>query len=169
MRCMTVCTRSLTDARAAKFGVETDEFEDGIVIYGRPLASLKQGASVHCYDDHRVAMAFAVLATVVDGTIIEEKRCVEKTWPNWWDDLENKVRGHTGSRLHCLTHHIDRHSSPRRRHTPRTPSPSCYACPSQSAHAVDDTIGPPCRHARFRQVPHWRARLPCTLPSSSRL
>ena len=85
-------TRSLTDARTAKFGVETDEFEDGIVIYGRPLASLKHGASIHCYDDHRVAMAFSVLATVVDGTIIEEKRCVEKTWPNWWDDLENKVR-----------------------------------------------------------------------------
>lgn len=36
-------------------------------------------------------MAFAVLATVVGDTIIEEKRCVEKTWPNWWDDLENKV------------------------------------------------------------------------------
>ncbi|KAH0828649.1 EPSP synthase-domain-containing protein [Lanmaoa asiatica] len=52
----------------AKFGVETDEFEDGIVIYGRPLASLKHGASIHCYDDHRVAMAFAVLATVVNGT-----------------------------------------------------------------------------------------------------
>jgi pentafunctional AROM polypeptide len=86
-----VGTESLTDARTAKFGVETDEFEDGIVIYGRPLASLKNGTSIHCYDDHRVAMAFAVLATVVDRTIIEEKRCVEKTWPNWWDDLENKV------------------------------------------------------------------------------
>jgi hypothetical protein len=47
---------------------------------------------VHCYDDHRVAMAFSVLSTVIENTIIEEKRCVEKTWPNWWDDLENKVR-----------------------------------------------------------------------------
>lgn len=37
-------------------------------------------------------MAFSVLGSVVKGTIIEEKRCVEKTWPNWWDDLENKVR-----------------------------------------------------------------------------
>jgi pentafunctional AROM polypeptide len=36
-------------------------------------------------------MAFSVLSTVVGGTILEEKRCVEKTWPNWWDDLENKV------------------------------------------------------------------------------
>ncbi len=36
-------------------------------------------------------MAFSVLGTVVNEAIIEEKRCVEKTWPNWWDDLENKV------------------------------------------------------------------------------
>ena len=46
---------------------------------------------MHTYDDHRVAMSFSVLATVISGTMLEEKRCVEKTWPNWWDDLSNKV------------------------------------------------------------------------------
>ncbi|EPQ51509.1 Pentafunctional AroM protein [Gloeophyllum trabeum ATCC 11539] len=75
----------------AKFGVETKELDDGLEIYGKHISELKQGASVHCYDDHRVAMAFSVLATVVGGTVLEEKRCVEKTWPNWWDDLENKI------------------------------------------------------------------------------
>lgn len=76
----------------AKFSVETDEFDDGIIIFGKPEASLFRGASIHCYDDHRVAMAFAVLSCIIDKTIIEEKRCVEKTWPNFWDDLQNKVR-----------------------------------------------------------------------------
>jgi pentafunctional AROM polypeptide len=76
----------------AKFGVETKELDDGLEVYGKPVIELKQGVSVHCYDDHRVAMAFSVLGTVVKETILEEKRCVEKTWPNWWDDLENKVR-----------------------------------------------------------------------------
>lgn len=75
----------------AKFGVETDEFEDGIVVFGKPHQSLKQGVTVHCYDDHRVAMAHAVLACLVDRTILDEKRCVEKTWPNFWDDLQNKI------------------------------------------------------------------------------
>lgn len=75
----------------AKFGVETIELDDGLEIIGKPISDLKRGVSVHCYDDHRVAMAFSVLSTVVEGTIIEEKRCVEKTWPNWWDDLENKI------------------------------------------------------------------------------
>ena len=46
---------------------------------------------MRCYDDHRVAMAFSVLGSVVEDAVLEEKRCVEKTWPNWWDDLENKV------------------------------------------------------------------------------
>ncbi|ODN84725.1 pentafunctional AROM polypeptide, variant [Cryptococcus amylolentus CBS 6039] len=75
----------------AKFGVETDEFEDGIIVFGKSQSSLLRGASIHCYDDHRVAMAFAVLACIIDKTIIEEKRCVEKTWPNFWDDLQNKI------------------------------------------------------------------------------
>ena len=78
-------------AISAKFGVETKELEDGLEIVGKRISELKQGVTVHCYDDHRVAMAFSVLGAVVGGTIIEEKRCVEKTWPNWWDDLENKV------------------------------------------------------------------------------
>ncbi|EPS94332.1 hypothetical protein FOMPIDRAFT_67286 [Fomitopsis schrenkii] len=75
----------------AKFGVETKELDDGLEVYGKPISELKEGVSVHCYDDHRVAMAFSVLGTVANGTILEEKRCVEKTWPNWWDDLQNKI------------------------------------------------------------------------------
>ncbi|TFK60653.1 Pentafunctional AroM protein [Pluteus cervinus] len=75
----------------AKFGVKTIELDDGLEVFGNPIEELKPGVSVHCYDDHRVAMAFSVLGSIVDGTIIEEKRCVEKTWPNWWDDLENKI------------------------------------------------------------------------------
>ncbi|KLO15168.1 Pentafunctional AroM protein [Schizopora paradoxa] len=82
--------RAMID-QLAKFGVQTKELDDGLEIYGRPSCELKRGCSIHCYDDHRVAMAFSVLGTVIDGTILEEKRCVEKTWPNWWDDLENKI------------------------------------------------------------------------------
>lgn len=75
--------------------METVELDDGLEIIGKPVSELKRGVSVYCYDDHRVAMAFSVLGVVVADTIIEEKRCVEKTWPNWWDDLENKVNKST--------------------------------------------------------------------------
>ena len=87
-----ICILYLLGRLTAKFGVETVELPDGLEIIGKPIENLNTGVSVHCYDDHRVAMAFSVLATVIEGTVLEEKRCVEKTWPNWWDDLENKVR-----------------------------------------------------------------------------
>ncbi|KAF8581457.1 Pentafunctional AroM protein [Ramaria rubella] len=74
-----------------KFGVKTTELDDGLEVYGQDVNLLKHGVHVHCYDDHRVAMAFTVLATKVSETVLDEKRCVEKTWPNWWDDLQNKI------------------------------------------------------------------------------
>lgn len=73
----------------AKFGIETHELETGIEVIGKTPSELKAGANVHCYDDHRVAMAFSILAAAAGGSgaVIDERRCVEKTWPSWWDDL----------------------------------------------------------------------------------
>ena len=72
-----------------KFGVECEEFQDGIKINAIAPASLiapKDG--VHCYDDHRVAMSFSVLASIVpQATLIKERECVNKTWPGWWREL----------------------------------------------------------------------------------
>ncbi|KDN52407.1 putative ARO1-Pentafunctional AROM polypeptide [Tilletiaria anomala UBC 951] len=78
-----------------KFGVRTIEHEDGLEIFGVAdfEKNLKRDVQVHTYDDHRVAMAFSVLAAVAPGkgTILEEKRCVEKTWPDWWDALAREM------------------------------------------------------------------------------
>jgi pentafunctional AROM polypeptide len=73
----------------ARFGVKARAMDDGIEVFGQPLASLQRpAAGVHCYDDHRVAMSFSVLATVAPGPVrIEERECVGKTWPGWWDTL----------------------------------------------------------------------------------
>ncbi|KAJ9627030.1 3-dehydroquinate dehydratase (3-dehydroquinase) [Taxawa tesnikishii (nom. ined.)] len=72
----------------AKFGVECRELDDGIEIDGRGLDLLEAKGSVHCYDDHRVAMSFSVLAAVAPHpTLILERECVGKTWPGWWDQL----------------------------------------------------------------------------------
>ena len=69
-----------------------NDIDDGLEVYGKNFEQLRTGASVFCYDDHSVAMALSVLASLIPRTVIEEKRCVEKTWPNWWDDLSSKVR-----------------------------------------------------------------------------
>lgn len=71
----------------ANFGVTCRETDDGIHVDGKPVDSLtvpKDG--VYCYDDHRVAMSFSVLATAVpEPTMILERECTGKTWPGWWD------------------------------------------------------------------------------------
>lgn len=83
-----------TVTELAKFGVQAHEHDDGIVVYGRAITDLATSAPIACYDDHRIAMAFSVLASVVPGapTTLEEKRCVEKTWPAWWDVLSTQLQ-----------------------------------------------------------------------------
>ncbi|OUM66753.1 hypothetical protein PIROE2DRAFT_50789 [Piromyces sp. E2] len=78
----------------AKFGVNASELEDGIKITGVPISSLKAPVDgVKCYDDHRIAMSFSILSLVVPSQVlIKEKRCVEKTWPSWWDTLHNVLK-----------------------------------------------------------------------------
>ena len=73
----------------AKFNVTCRELDDGIEIDGVDQASLSQPANgVECYDDHRVAMSFSVLALAAPSpTLIRERECVGKTWPGWWDAL----------------------------------------------------------------------------------
>ncbi|KAJ1996187.1 3-dehydroquinate dehydratase (3-dehydroquinase) [Coemansia spiralis] len=73
----------------AKFGVKTENHPDGIDVYGVAVDALQKSTpSIHCYDDHRVAMSFSVLACVAPcGAEIRERRCVGKTWPQWWDVL----------------------------------------------------------------------------------
>lgn len=75
-------------SQLAKFGVRGEELADGIVIHGPDSKSdIKMvggvdAVSVYCFDDHRVAMSFSVLACgLKEPTLILERRCVEKTWP----------------------------------------------------------------------------------------
>ena len=62
---------------------------DGIEIDGIDYTQLQNPSDgVECYDDHRVAMSFSVLAMVApQGALIKERECVSKTWPGWWDTV----------------------------------------------------------------------------------
>jgi 3-phosphoshikimate 1-carboxyvinyltransferase len=43
---------------------------------------------VHTYDDHRLAMAFALIGLRVPGIRIEDPGCVAKTFPDYFERLE---------------------------------------------------------------------------------
>ncbi|KAL5413283.1 hypothetical protein PMIN06_009713 [Paraphaeosphaeria minitans] len=72
----------------AKFGITCRQFDDGIEVDGRGYELDAPQVGIHCYDDHRVAMSFAVLSLVAPKPVlILEKECTGKTWPGYWDIL----------------------------------------------------------------------------------
>lgn len=61
--------------------------EDGMIIEG--AAPLK-GSTVHAYDDHRIAMSFAVASLIAHGeTTITGSECVNISYPEFYTDLKN--------------------------------------------------------------------------------
>jgi len=66
-----------------KMGVPVMEETASITIDGgRP-----HGAEIETYNDHRIAMSFAVLGLVVPGVKIRNPRCVDKSFPGFWHEL----------------------------------------------------------------------------------
>jgi len=67
-----------------KLGAKVDELSDGIVIF--PPASIEP-ARIKTYDDHRMAMSFALAGLKAERVTILDPGCVAKTYPAFWDDL----------------------------------------------------------------------------------
>ena len=44
--------------------------------------------TIKTYDDHRMAMAFAPIALLINEMVIEDMDVVEKSYPDFWKDLE---------------------------------------------------------------------------------
>jgi len=64
-------------------GVDAREEPDGFVVH----PGIPQPARVRTYDDHRMAMSFALLGLRVPGIEIEDPDCVAKTFPGYWETL----------------------------------------------------------------------------------
>ena len=67
-----------------KTGVKADERDDGLVIDGdRP-----HGAEIETYNDHRIAMSFAILGLRTPGIVIKDQGCVNKSFPGFWEEMK---------------------------------------------------------------------------------
>ncbi len=73
-------------AELACLGVDVQEHPDGLII--QPCASIRP-AYVQTYNDHRMAMAFALIGLRVPGVSIENPACVSKTFPDYFEVLES--------------------------------------------------------------------------------
>ena len=69
-----------------KCGVNVTEKGDSITIVPT-LPALPTGAYIETYNDHRMAMCFAVLGLKVPGMKIKNPACVKKTFPNFFQKL----------------------------------------------------------------------------------
>jgi len=66
-------------------GVKVTEEKDRFTIAG----ARSKGAVIDSKGDHRIAMAFSVLGSVVGDVVINEAECVTKTFPQFWDILKS--------------------------------------------------------------------------------
>ena len=75
-------------AELTRLGVRVDEHADGLTVWPSPIAP----ALVQTYDDHRLAMAFALIGLRVPGIRIENPACVAKTFPDYFERLDGLRR-----------------------------------------------------------------------------
>jgi 3-phosphoshikimate 1-carboxyvinyltransferase len=69
-----------------RFGADIAVQEDDMIIKG---GSALKAATVHPFNDHRIAMAAAIIAmNIEDETMINDAECVNKSYPGFWRDIE---------------------------------------------------------------------------------
>lgn len=69
----------------ARVGINAAADADSITIHGgTPVAT----TPIKTYEDHRMAMSFAILASRIDGLQIEHPAVVSKSFPQFWKYLE---------------------------------------------------------------------------------
>ena len=71
-------------------GCDITPTDDGMIISGgKPL----HGAKIRTFEDHRVAMSFAIAGLVADGeTVLDDERCVRISYPAFFEDLQSLER-----------------------------------------------------------------------------
>jgi 3-phosphoshikimate 1-carboxyvinyltransferase len=77
---LAVLTRELR-----KLGAAVHELEDGLAIEPGPLVD---GATLDPARDHRLAMAFGLVSLRLPATVVVERACVSKSYPDFWAMVE---------------------------------------------------------------------------------
>jgi len=75
-------------AELARLGIEARETADGLVIRG----GTPKGAVIQTYNDHRIAMSFAVAGLKTPGVSITDPDCVAKSFPDFWEFFHRLYR-----------------------------------------------------------------------------
>ncbi len=75
------------ETELTKLGAQVLVVGDDITVTPPADGKIKP-ASIDTYDDHRMAMAFSVIGLARDGVTINDPGCVNKTFPNYFEVLD---------------------------------------------------------------------------------
>ena len=75
-----------TAAELQRLGVDAEDAGDRLIVRGCAGESM-QGATIETYNDHRLAMAFAIAGLRVPGVVISNPGCVAKSFPDFFERL----------------------------------------------------------------------------------
>ncbi|WP_406500178.1 3-phosphoshikimate 1-carboxyvinyltransferase [Streptomyces sp. NBC_00846] len=67
-----------------KMGIDVEEHDDAMYITG----GTPHGAVIDTYDDHRIAMTFAIGGLRTEDVVIKDPGCVAKSFPAFWQTLD---------------------------------------------------------------------------------
>lgn len=80
---------SVLASELLKIGCVADRPADGVIEWlGRRLPVFEMPV-IDPHGDHRIAMAFAPLAVFVPGIVIKDAEVVNKSWPGYWQSLQD--------------------------------------------------------------------------------
>jgi 3-phosphoshikimate 1-carboxyvinyltransferase len=72
---------SAVAAELTKMGIEAGCTDSGLrIVGGHP-----RGAAIDTYNDHRIAMSFALAGLKIPGVKIKDETCVKKSFPHFWE------------------------------------------------------------------------------------
>lgn len=77
-----------------KTGISAEAVGEDLVITG----GTPHGALIETYDDHRIAMSFAIMGLAVPGIRIAGESCVGKSFPDFWTALDSLREHKNGDR-----------------------------------------------------------------------
>lgn len=69
----------------SRLGARVETRSDGLTIH--PPARV-QPAEIQTYDDHRMAMSFAIAGLACEDIVVRDARCVSKSFPDFFDVLD---------------------------------------------------------------------------------
>ncbi len=77
-----------------RMGARVEEFPDGLTIHP---ATHYQAVEIETYDDHRMAMSFAVAGIKVPGLTLLDPGCVSKTFPDFFQRFSPWIQSEPGA------------------------------------------------------------------------